>query len=107
MTMKETTNRCPNTASKCANFRTWVNAHDLLDLGFAGSKFTWWQGYSMESVKAAHLDRGLCSIPWRNLFPQACIRHLDRVSFDHCPLLLMLDPALPPTSRSGFRFQAA
>lgn len=36
------------------------------------------------------LDRGLCDIDWRNLFPEACIKHLAYSQSDHCPILLQL-----------------
>lgn len=93
-------------ASSC--FQNWVGERGLLDLGFIGNKFTWRHGRSVETRRAARLDRALCCDAWRRLFPSAKVRHLSHSHSDHCPLLL--DLSGEKGRRLGtrpFKFQAA
>lgn len=107
MTLDETTNVCSDTTTKCNSFHDWVNVHGLLDLGFARCKYTWSRGCSIATIRAVHLDRGLCNAAWYILFSQASIKHLERATFDHCPLLLTLSDSQRSTNGGPFRFQAA
>ncbi|KAK2653328.1 hypothetical protein Ddye_013184 [Dipteronia dyeriana] len=54
------------------------------------------------------LNRGLCNMSWRNLFPNAVIRHLDFQGSDHRPLLLdckiFAGPRWMPLANKGRRF---
>ena len=74
-------------------FRNCMDNYGLMDLGFHGPRFTWtnkslcWQ----TTIKEC-LDRGLGNVEWATLFPSAEIHHLPRVKFDHCPILLSIDP---------------
>lgn len=87
---------------------SWVDRNALIDLGFAGSCFTWVHGNSIETRKAARLDRALCCNKWRRQFPGAMVRHLTQAYSDHCPVMLSLNGS--NSERLGerpFRFLAA
>ncbi|KAL5819940.1 hypothetical protein ACOSQ4_023782 [Xanthoceras sorbifolium] len=43
---------------------------------------------SIQDVSAERLDRFLCCLGWRNLFPDARVTHLDHGGSDHKPILL-------------------
>lgn len=89
-------------------FQNWVMSRALIDLGFIGPPFTWSHGKTVETRRAARLDRGLCDDGWRHLFPNACVKHLPHVWSDHCPILLHLGGT--PSTGLGerpFKFQAA
>uniref|UniRef100_A0A2C9UH52 Endonuclease/exonuclease/phosphatase domain-containing protein n=1 Tax=Manihot esculenta TaxID=3983 RepID=A0A2C9UH52_MANES len=58
-------------------------------------------------VHATRLDRGLCNAAWHFLFPQSSIKHLERVTSDHYPLLLTLSDSRKATNSGKFHFQAA
>lgn len=75
-------------ASTC--FRSWVGEKGLIDLGCTGSHFTWRHGLSIENRREARLDRGLCCVDWRSMFPVASVRHLRHTYSDHCPIILEL-----------------
>ncbi|KAL5783915.1 hypothetical protein ACOSQ2_006307 [Xanthoceras sorbifolium] len=53
------------------------------------------------------LDRAVCSIDWRMMFPEGFVRHLPRINSDHCPIVLNLYSAhIPNNSLKPFRFEA-
>lgn len=63
-------------SQRCKNFRDWMNALSLPDLGIYGSKFTWWWGLSSSCGCAMRLDRALYSVEWHLAFPIADVLHL-------------------------------
>lgn len=69
-------------------FQSWVGDRGLIDLGCVGSWFTWSYGQSMETRRAARLDKGLCCVEWRSMFPAATFRRLSHSYSDHCPFYL-------------------
>lgn len=93
-------------ASSC--FKSWVRGRGLIDMGFVGSQFTWKHGNTVESRRAARLDRALCCDEWRCSFPAALVRHLTHAHSDHCPILVELDGEKPDRlGERQFKFQAA
>lgn len=94
-------NGCPYNG-KFGGLRSWVNNDPMIDLGFQGAVFTWFDGTEKE-----RLDRGFCTADWRLAFPEAKVVHLPRISSDHCLIIFKLQPNVcnimtnPP-----FRFQA-
>ncbi|KAL5813436.1 hypothetical protein ACOSQ3_024195 [Xanthoceras sorbifolium] len=53
------------------------------------------------------LDRAVCSIDWRMLFPEGFVRHLPRINLDHCPIFLNLYSVhIPSSYLKPFRFEA-
>lgn len=76
------------------SFVDWVAQRDLIDLGFAGQKFTWNHGGNVSTRHSSRLDRGQCDGAWKCCFPLASIAHLTHSYLDHCPMLLQLDPGL-------------
>lgn len=90
------------------SFGSWVGKNDLLDLGFVGSYFTWSHGRSVETKRAASLDRALCCDEWKREFVDAKVQHLNHSYSDHCPIMLEMNEA--SSDRLGerpFQFLAA
>ncbi|KAF4358722.1 hypothetical protein F8388_013670 [Cannabis sativa] len=81
-----------NASQYAFDFRRMVHRAGLIDLGFIGPNFTWGKGGGSSNgrgpMKRARLDRGLVSIDWRILFPDAIINHLTATASDHRPLML-------------------
>ncbi|CAL8176297.1 unnamed protein product [Prunus armeniaca] len=69
------------------HFIEWIDKNHLIDLGFSGFNFTWCNKRGEEEIIWKRLDRGLCNIDWRFLFPEAHLSHLPRVISDHCPIM--------------------
>lgn len=88
-------------------FVEWIDRNHLVGLGFSGAKFTWCNKQNAEGIIWKRLDKGLCSIDWRLLFPDAHLLHLPRVNSDRCPILVRLDSKhYPNTTNVPFHFQA-
>ncbi|VVA30150.1 Hypothetical predicted protein, partial [Prunus dulcis] len=51
---------------KSKGFRNWVAGNEMIDLGYSGPKFTW-----NNKRVYARLDRAICNMQWRRLFPEA------------------------------------
>ncbi|XP_020410870.1 uncharacterized protein LOC109946693 [Prunus persica] len=89
------------------SFVEWIDRNQLVDLGFFGAKFTWCNKRNAEGIIWKRLDRGLCNINWRLLFPEAHLSYLPRVNSDHCLVLVSLDSNhYPARGCTPFRFQA-
>ncbi|GAA0167584.1 hypothetical protein LIER_40413 [Lithospermum erythrorhizon] len=81
--------------------RDFVADSELIDLGFVGHPFTWWNRREGEHVVEARLDRVLSNAKWCLDFPRATSTHLDMVGVDYCPLLLDTEASL---EKSNSRF---
>ncbi|KAF4382165.1 hypothetical protein F8388_008651 [Cannabis sativa] len=81
-----------NIARYSFNLRRTVQRSGLIDLGFLGTKFTWFKKGSSSTrgtcLKRARLDRALASVDWRLAWPNAIVSHLTASSSDHSPILL-------------------
>ncbi|XP_073151932.1 uncharacterized protein [Henckelia pumila] len=88
-------------------FSEWIFNQDLIDMGYVGSKFTWIRGLSSNTYKGARLDRGVCNVDWKKLFPEAKVIHLPILQSDHEPLLVKLKDKRSFQTKGVFRFQAA
>ncbi|KAE8695366.1 Detected protein of unknown function [Hibiscus syriacus] len=74
----------------------------LFEVDFRGPKFTWRRCNLFKL-----LDRCLMNSFWADVFPVTMVLHLDRVSSDHCPLLLKAQSTTRVQGNRPFRFIAA
>ncbi|KAI9116206.1 hypothetical protein K1719_013136 [Acacia pycnantha] len=81
---------------------SWVDMHEMRDVGFAGPEFTWKRGTS-----EARLDRMLANDQWFLKYPNASVTHLPFFKSDHRPLLIRLDKDRSKVVNRPFRFIAA
>ncbi|XP_019255101.1 PREDICTED: uncharacterized protein LOC109233686 [Nicotiana attenuata] len=65
-----------------------VNSKGLLDLGYKGGPFTWWNERPNVECIFKSLDRILVNLPFQNLFPTIEIEYLIRIGFDHAHLFM-------------------
>uniref|UniRef100_A0A803P3B6 Endonuclease/exonuclease/phosphatase domain-containing protein n=1 Tax=Cannabis sativa TaxID=3483 RepID=A0A803P3B6_CANSA len=84
--------RTCNIARYSFDLRRAVQSSGLIDLGFLGTKFTWFKKGSSSTggsnLKRARLDRALANVEWRLAWPNAIVSHLTASSTDHSPILL-------------------
>ncbi|GLT58776.1 hypothetical protein SLA2020_316440 [Shorea laevis] len=78
---------------------------NLMDMGFNGPKFTWVNKRSENQLIRERLDRAWGNPSWRVKFPEASVYHLPRLSSDHCPILLSLNPTIPTVGDKPFRIE--
>ncbi|XP_062028530.1 uncharacterized protein LOC133744439 [Rosa rugosa] len=84
-------------------FREALGYGDLLDLGFQGTKTTWWN-YETK----LRLDRAICTPSWFDIFGYAKVIHLPPSDSDHIPILLCASMVPIPkwTRFHRFKFEA-
>ena len=93
---------CRRRVSEYTNCMDYCN---LFYLGFSRSKYTWTNKRDISNLIQQRLDRVWANLEWKTTHPEALVKHLAKINFDHCPLLLSLEA---PPCRSGvrpFRFQ--
>lgn len=77
----------------------------LYDLGFVGAKYTWERSRGTERWIQERLDRGLATVSWRELFPDAEVRIIEMSTFDHMPLCFQLNKKMYKVKARHFRFE--
>lgn len=89
---------------KASYFNNFIYHNNLLDIGHAGSIFTWCNGQKGFSSRWARLDGVLSNVNWTSSFNSYTVLHLSHVSSDHSPLLLVVSPHSYKKNRT-FRFE--
>ncbi|XP_016206136.1 uncharacterized protein LOC107646467 [Arachis ipaensis] len=69
--------------ASAAEFRTWINDIELIDLELNDCKYTWFRGQS-----CSRIDRSLVSSEWLDMYPKTRLRSGPRGLSDHCPLIM-------------------
>ncbi|XP_059310080.1 uncharacterized protein LOC132061248 [Lycium ferocissimum] len=89
--------------AEAEDFRHCIDSSKLVDLGFTGSMYTWWNGRSDEACIFKRLDRCLGNQALQNTYPNLEVEHLIKQGSDHSPLLISLKQDSRPIKKS-FRF---
>ena len=90
-----------------SGFSEWIDSNKMVDMGFIGPKFTWMTRRGIGEEIWVRMDRALCTLDWRMKLFEGFIRHLPRVNFDHCPILLKIQSQQTPVgSLKPFWFEA-
>ncbi|XP_073273366.1 uncharacterized protein [Primulina huaijiensis] len=76
-------------------------------MGFEGAKYTWTRGLSSDTYNSDRLDRGLCNLEWKEMFPEANVIHQPIIQSDHSSLLIKLFDRKQLGCKWGYRFQVA
>lgn len=92
---------------QAAQLQHLVDACQLLDLGFQGPKFTWFNCRTGRAAIRERIDIAWCNLLWHHRFPEALVYHLPRTHSDHHPLLLNHLRATSPQRFRGFYFLEA
>ncbi|KAL5798070.1 hypothetical protein ACOSQ2_002890 [Xanthoceras sorbifolium] len=69
-------------------FRGATDDCNLVDVGFRGHDFTWSNKQLGANLIQERLDKYLCSMSWRSLFPIAVNVHLNWGGSDHKPIMM-------------------
>ncbi|GAA0183844.1 hypothetical protein LIER_31190 [Lithospermum erythrorhizon] len=68
-------------------FRNFVKNYRVLDLGFVGHPYTWWNKREGDDVIKSRLDRVLYDPRWSLMFNSATCFHMGMIGADHCPIM--------------------
>jgi hypothetical protein len=74
-----------------SNFRDYIDSCGIMDMGFSGPRFTWTNLRGVSDMIQERIDRCFCNLSLRLLFPEALVKHLVRIHYDYCLVLLTLD----------------
>ncbi|KAL0327022.1 UNVERIFIED_CONTAM: hypothetical protein Sangu_1780200 [Sesamum angustifolium] len=90
-------------------FREALEQCELVDLGFAGTPFTWCNRHSEPNTVYERLDRACANLGWSQLFPDTSIEHVPVNCSDHVALVIRLmdKPQYAERSIRPWRFEAA
>ncbi|XP_059312881.1 uncharacterized protein LOC132064038 [Lycium ferocissimum] len=78
----------PILSHETLDFSTCIQSCRLIDVGFSGSKFTWWNGRIEEDCIFKRLDRILVNQQVLDIMPSTTVTHMIRHGSDHAPLHL-------------------
>ena len=76
--------------NKALEFKECLDECNMLDLGFAGLKYTWANSRPITDLILERIDRCFANATWRTPYSAATMTHLPRTWLDHCPILLEL-----------------
>jgi exonuclease III len=85
-------------------FNDFMDAFGMVDLGFSGNHFTWFNHRQGFDLIKERLDRSIANSQWIHFFSNYSVTHLPAHNSDHNPLLL--DTSIPSLSLPRpFRFE--
>lgn len=89
----------PYNMKKCFEFISVIEGCGLVDLGFIGQKFTWYNYRGpLFKIWKRH-DRTMVNDKWLEIMPLTTVTHLSSVGSDHCPLLVEMATKADNTTR--------
>lgn len=86
-------------------FKNLINHCGLIDLGYSGPAYTWFNQRQTQFLIREKLNRAFADSRWRQKFPEANITHLPTINSDHNPILLNLEKAEKFRKRRSFKFE--
>lgn len=82
-----------STCSRYSHFGTCINNCQLLDIGYKGSRYTWFNHIiKRRDLILEQLDRCFANEHWLSYYLNALVTHLPKTHSNHTPLLLKLSP---------------
>ena len=91
-----------NRALEC---KDCLNSCNMIDLGFAGPRFTWTNKRLISDLISERIYRCFANLEWRIMYPEATVTYLSQTFSNHCPMLVDLFRPPPNASNWPFRFQ--
>ncbi|XP_060183256.1 uncharacterized protein LOC132613237 [Lycium barbarum] len=93
----------PVSTNEILDFTSCIQTCSLIDMGYSGSKFTWWNGKTNKDCIFKRLDRILVNQELLDVMPSTSVSHLIRHGSDHAPLHLECNSNVIPI-REPFKF---
>ncbi|XP_021842437.2 uncharacterized protein [Spinacia oleracea] len=97
----------PRSQREMDEFREAMDECGLIDLGYFGKPFTWWNKQTEQFAVFERLDRGVASLEWIQLLPHIGVIHRPSDKSDHIPIELTTMPrsGTPRNRCKPFRFE--
>ncbi|XP_074304565.1 uncharacterized protein LOC141639306 [Silene latifolia] len=86
-------------------FREAMDECGLMDIGFSGEPFTWWNRSGGSEAVFERLNRALVSPSFLEVCPTTTLFHLDYDKSDHAPISLSMFAATNQKKGRRFRFE--
>lgn len=86
-------------------FQDCLDSCKMIDIGFAGPRFTWSNRRPLSHLVQERIDRVFVNAEWNAIFPKAAVLHMERGHSDHCSIKLCLDNRQNFHPPRPFRFQ--
>ncbi|XP_071912416.1 uncharacterized protein [Coffea arabica] len=84
------------------DFRDFISANQLVDLGYEGQPWTWCNNWGNEGEIKQGLDRAMSSADWNQTFENAKCSHIKAYTSDHCALMIDTKPTMEKKKRRFF-----
>ena len=91
--------------SRSLLFKKCLDKCSMIDIGFAGPRFTWTNKRNVQALIQERIDRFFVNPSWCLMFPEAKVVHLTRCHSYHCPVLLDMQPRSNANRKKPFKFQ--
>ena len=95
----------PVNISRALRFQECLDTCRLIDIGFSGPHFTWSNHRPLTDLIQERINRIFANAEWNKIYPEANVKHLERVQSDHCPILVCLEHSQQARLQRPFRFQ--
>lgn len=80
--------------AEIAKFRSFISSAGVLDLGFSGPQFTWYNKRQGSTRVWKRLDKAIATAQWLQMYPSDTVTHLLRIASDHCPILISTEAVM-------------
>lgn len=90
---------------RMSSFRDCLDACSLMDIDSKGCAFTWANNREGEDYVKERLDRVVCTLEWRLMYPEAEAFALPAIGSDHSPIILSCQ-STQARRKKNFRFEA-
>ena len=69
-------------------FKECLDRCNMIDIGFAGPRFTWTNRREVQALIQEKIDRYFVNPSWCVIYPDTRVTHFTQCHSDHCPMLL-------------------
>ena len=94
----------PRPVKQMEAFREVLDECGFKDLGFVGSKYTWWRGNGGNNTIWERLDRVVATTDWIEIFSATKVVHLECGSSNHKPIII-LPKGITKRRKKPWRFE--
>lgn len=75
-------------STRSTNFNKFIDSNFLIDLGFLGNPYTWYNKRNDSSAVFSRLDRAMANQLWVQIYSSAVVNHLPIIGSNHAPINL-------------------